>query len=137
MGPLSITIIELDSASETDYESDDDLKEFELKDKFTNHTTEESNHLNIGFESDYDLDFQSNFQDQETEVYIDEENSKNLVTIVNKKEDLEGIKLDFEFHRHDYKEDDLNIKLQDKLILVVKLDDTENKFERHFSLPDD
>jgi len=48
--PSSITIIELDSDSETDYDTDDDdPKEFDLKDNFTNHKTEESNHLNIGF----------------------------------------------------------------------------------------
>jgi len=47
---VTLTIIELDSDSETDYESDDDdPKEFDLKDNFTNHKTEESNHLNIGF----------------------------------------------------------------------------------------
>jgi len=102
--PASIPIIKLDFDPETDYESDDDgLKEFDLKDNFANHTTEESNHLDIGFESDYELDFQSNFEDQETEVYIDEENSKHLIVVVHKKEDLKGIKLDFEFHGHNSK----------------------------------
>ena len=33
------------------------------------------------------------------------------------------------------KKDDLNIELEDKTTLIVSLEDVDNKFERHFCLP--
>jgi len=72
---------------------------------------------------------------QETEICFDEENSKHLMTVVNTKEDFESIKINIEFHGHSFKEDDLNIELEDKTTLILSLEDADNKFERYFSLP--
>ena len=141
--PSSIRIIELDYDSETSLEfqefldSDSGL-EFDSgldSNNFLNNTIsweDTSSNLEFGSESEHE---KRKIEGQETEICFDEENSKHLMTVIDTKEDFESIKINIEFHGHHFKEKDLNIELEDKTTLIVNLEDSENKFERYFSFP--
>jgi len=131
------SIVDLDSDSETSLEFqeflDSDLNSgWDSNNEFQDNTIsweDIGSDLESGSESEHE---ERKIEGQETEICFDEENSKHLMTVVNTKEDFESIKINIEFHGHSFKEDDLNIELEDKTTLIVSLD---NKFEQYFSLP--
>ena len=138
--PSSIRIIELDSDSETDLEFQEFLETdsnsgLDSNDNFQDNSIsweDISSDLESGSEPEQ---VERKIKGQETETCFDEENSKHLMTVVNTKEDFESIKIKIELHGHSFKEDDLNIELKGKTTLIVSLEDTDNKFERYFNLP--
>ena len=138
--PSSIRIIELDSDSETDLEFQEFLETDSNSGLDSNDNCQDnsisweniSSDLESGSESEHE---ERRIEGQETDICFDEENSNHLMTVVNTNEDFEAIKISIEFHGHHFKEEDLNIELKDKTMLIVSLEDAENSFERYFRLP--
>jgi len=90
----------------------------------------------------------SKIEESEIEVAVDRINGENEIIepktkIVSKpfmskvscQETMEKIEIKIQFHGHKFKAENLDVKVANSDVLIVKAEDDEEKFERKFKLP--
>merc|ERR1719273_2934643 len=61
--------------------------------------------------------------------------SKNFMSSVLCQENMEKMKINIQFHGHEFKAENLDIQVVNGDILIIKAEDDDQKFERKFKLP--